>query len=100
MKNKPKDLNRSIRDKYKRRLVNLALEIENYSYAANERLNNGGNIKNRKETEEILHKVKELQKLIPEGLLDFELSAESYNGICEALSVDKITEEEYKSLQN
>lgn len=61
----PKDKKCSIREKYNRRLRSLSHVIEEYVFSANERLENGGNIRNRDETEKILNKAKELQDLIP-----------------------------------
>lgn len=63
----PKDKKRSIRDKYKRRLKNLAFMLDEYIMHAEERLNEkkAGKIRNKKETQELLQKCTELRKIIP-----------------------------------
>ena len=66
MNKTPKDIKRSIREKYKRRLNWLFHALDQYEIMAKERLQNGGNIINRKETEDILLKVSELKEMIPD----------------------------------
>ena len=52
----PKDLKRSIRNKYKRRLNNLSRVLNDFILHAEDRLDQkrAGNIKNKKETEELI----------------------------------------------
>lgn len=84
MNKEPKDKPRSIREKYNRRLFNLRLTLEDYITHANERLTNGGNIRNREETEKILNKVQELKSILP-ILKNNSIEIESLNDIYKAL---------------
>lgn len=62
----PKDIKRSVRDRYKRRLQWLTHAVEQFEYSANERIKHGGNIKDRDEIEAILKVLDELKPLLPE----------------------------------
>lgn len=92
-KSEPKDLKRSIRDKYKRGLSNLRRALDTYIHTANERLGatRAGKIHKRKETEQLLQMCNDLLSKIPEEKLleiDFDrLFSDSEN------DTEKIIEE-------
>ncbi|WP_125482856.1 hypothetical protein [Caballeronia choica] len=58
-----KDIKRSVRDKYKRRLQWLAPAIEQYEIAASERIEHGGRIQDREEIDAILRAIEPLKDL-------------------------------------
>ena len=60
---KPKNLTKSIRRKYKRRLNNLSYAVDEYISYAEKRLENP-RIRNTKETEKILKKALELKNVL------------------------------------
>lgn len=90
----PKDKKRSIRDKYKRRLKNLAFMLDEYIMHAEERLNEkkAGKIRNKKETQELLQKCTELRNIIqiaPIGMLDdTELTKQEIKELTEKLGLN------------
>lgn len=64
MKLPPKDIKRSIREKYKRRVKWLAHAVEQFEFAAKDRLEEGGKIRNRPQTEELLEATDNLKALL------------------------------------
>lgn len=95
MNKEPEDKTRSIREKYNRRLFNLRLILKDYIIHANERLINGGNIRNREETEKILNKAQELKSILP-ILKDEKVNIEAMNTICKTLGLEDLNEDEIK----
>lgn len=61
-----KDIKRSVRDKYNRRLKWLSHAVVKFEYAAEERIKHGGNIRNREEIEAILKALETLKIYLPE----------------------------------
>lgn len=86
MKNSdPKDIKRSVRDKYKRRLKWLAHAVEQFEIAASERVKYGGKIRDRAEIDAILKAITPLKKLLPE---EAELDEEANRKICEIFNIE------------
>lgn len=98
MYKEPKNKTRSIREKYRRRLDNMTLALNNYKYAANERLINGGNIRNRHETKIILEEVQKLINLLPKKTDEPDI--EGLNNILNSLGEECLTNDEVSKLQN
>jgi len=99
-KNIPKDLNRSIRDKYHRRVHNLLLSLKEYEIAANERLINGGKIRNREETKMILEKVKELKSILPNDEQKEDINITELNLLLDSIGEEHLTEDDILRLKN
>ena len=76
----PKNLNRSLRDKYNRRIKLLSHAVEQFEIAANDRLNIGGNIRNRSEIEAILAIVSTLKPHLPDTS---SLDDATYKRLCD-----------------
>lgn len=86
----PKDLKRSIRNKYNRRLRYLAHTIDDYIFHAEQRLDKekAGKIRNKNETEELLEKCKKLREIIPVKYTDEnQLSEDDMKRISENLEI-------------
>ncbi|UBB15425.1 hypothetical protein [Comamonas odontotermitis] len=81
----PKDIKRSIRNKYKRRLRWLAHAVEQYGFAATERIENGGNIRDREDIEAILKAIEPLKKFLPK---QDERDEKANRSISEALGIE------------
>jgi len=85
MKNPPKDKKRSVRDKYRRRLRWLASAVDQFEIAAQDRIEYGGNIRDRVELDAILEALKPLKELLPEERHDFDEKANK--SLSEALGI-------------
>ena len=83
----PKDIKRSVRDKYKRRLQWLAHAIEQYEIAASERIKHGGKIRDRAEIDAILSAIEPLNIHLPK---DVELDEESNRILCELFNIEYV----------
>ena len=83
----PKDIKRSIRDKYKRRLQWLAHAVEQYELAASERIKHGGKIRDRTEIDAILKAIEPLKTYLPE---DAGLDEETNRRLCELFNIDYV----------
>ncbi len=66
MKKEPKDINRSLRNKYNCSLKNLTRAVHNFENLTKERLDRGGNIRNRKGVVHLLEEVSKLKNLLPD----------------------------------
>ena len=86
-KSDPKDIKRSVRDKYKRRLQWLAHAVEQYEIAASERIKHGGKITDRAEIDAILKTLEALKAYLPEGL---ELDEETNRRLCEFFDIEYV----------
>ena len=86
-KSEPKDIKRSVRDKYKRRLKCLAHAVEQYEIAASERIKHSGKIRDRSEIDAILAAIEPLKKHLPEG---FELDEETNRRLCELFDIEYV----------
>lgn len=85
-KAQPKNIKRSLRDKYKRRLNSLAHAVEELQSAANARLSDGGKIRDKDEVLKILQALDSLKNLLPEANL--ELDEETNKRLCELFNID------------
>ena len=82
----PKNLKRSIRDKYKRRLKNLAHAVEALNDAAKNRLSDGGKIRDKDDVLKILEALDSLKDLLPEN--DVELDEETNKKLSELFDIE------------
>lgn len=82
----PKDIKGSIRQKYKRRLVWLYHAIEQYEIVANDRIEKGGNIRDRDEIEVILELIKPLKERLPKT--DTEIDEKFNKRMCELFNME------------
>ncbi len=82
-----KDIKRSVRDKYNRRLQWLSHAIEQYEISASERIEHGGKIQNREEIDAILRAIEPLKKLIPKGS---GLDEETNRRLCELFNIEYV----------
>ncbi|MDP2101139.1 hypothetical protein [Tabrizicola sp.] len=82
----PKNLKRSLRDKYKRRLKNLAHAVEELQSAADALMSDGGKIRDKDEVLKILQALDSLKNLLPEANL--ELDEETNKRLCEFFNIE------------
>jgi hypothetical protein len=82
-----KDIKRSVRDKYNRRLQWLSHAIEQYEIAASERIEHGGKIQDRDEVDAILEAIEPLKRLLPEESV---LDEETNRRLCELFNIEYV----------
>lgn len=81
----PKDIKRSVRDKYNRRLQWLSHAIKQYEIAATDRIKNGGNIQDREEIDAILEAIEPIKKLLPK---EATLDEKTNRRLCELFNIE------------
>ena len=82
----PKNLKRSLRNKYKRRLNNLAHAVEELQSATKALLSDGGKIRDKDEVLKILQALDSLKNLLPQANTD--LDEETNKKLCELLNIE------------
>lgn len=85
-KAQPKNLKRSLSDKYKRRLRNLAHAVEELQTAAQARVSDGGKIRDKDEILKILQSLDSLKILLPQA--NTELDEETNKRLCEVFNIE------------
>jgi hypothetical protein len=83
----PKDLKRSVRDKYVRRLQVLAHAVEQFEYAAADRIQHGGKIRDRNEIDALLHTLKSVKPHLPKPQ---ELDERVIRQLCEVFNMEYV----------
>ncbi|PZO18416.1 MAG: hypothetical protein DCE87_02050 [Betaproteobacteria bacterium] len=86
-----KDQKTSIRNKYKRRLRDLAMTLDEFITHAEDRLNaqRAGKIHKREETEKLLESCKTLRAAIPmKNPAEEELDERTDRGLCDIFGID------------
>lgn len=87
----PKDQKTSIRNKYKRRLRDLAITLDDFILHAELRLDaqRAGKIHKREETEQLLETCRKLRAAISvKNPMDEELDERVYRNLCDVLGID------------
>lgn len=82
-----KDIKRSVRDKYKRRLQWLAHAIEQYEIAATDRITHGGKIRDRAEIDAILKAIEPLKQLLPK---EDGFDEETNRRLCDLFNIEYV----------
>jgi len=86
-KAQPKNVKRSVRDMYKRRLQWLRQAVEQYEIAASDRIQHGGKIRDRDEIDAILKEPDLLKQHLPEVP---GLDEETNRRLCELFHIDYV----------
>ena len=86
-KARPKDLKRSVRDKYHRRLQVLAHTVEQFEYAAADRIKHGGKIRDRPEIDAILLCLQSVKPYLPKPQ---ELDERVIRNLCEVFNMEYV----------